>query len=157
MVMEESINAWEGEGGALQLVKRPLIGTANQVEWAMQIRVRVNTEFDRVAKVLESVASKQSEPDRRNTQAIIGILERKRADVMAEDQAGYFIRDWQEISDQVRRMIVQDSRFQALQARRSGNSLEMKIVDAFASRTSLQTMGRNQMKFMQDQILENLF
>ena len=117
-LMEEAIQAWEGEGGAFQLAERPLIGTANQVEWAMQIKTRVNAEFDRVAKAIESVASKQAEPDRINTRAIIAILEEKRAGVMAEDRAGYFIHDWQELRDQVRQMLVQDSRYQAFKAKR---------------------------------------
>jgi hypothetical protein len=48
----------------------------------------------------------------------IAILEEKRAEVMANDRAGYFIRDWQELGDQVRRMIGQDARYQAIKAAR---------------------------------------
>lgn len=101
------------------MAERPLIGTVNQVEWAMQIKARVNAEFDRVAKALELAANKQSEPDQRNTRAIIAIVEEKRAEVMAEDQAGYFIHDWQELSDQVRQMILRDVRYQAIKAKKA--------------------------------------
>jgi hypothetical protein len=90
----------------------------NQVEWAEQIKVRVSAEFDRVARVLASVATKQTENDRTDTLAVIAILEDKRAEVMANDRAGYFIHDWQESSDRVRRMIARDSRYQTIQAER---------------------------------------
>ena len=36
---------------------------------------------------------------------------------MAQDQAGYFIREWQELRDQVRQLIMQDSRYQAMRAK----------------------------------------
>ena len=36
--------------------------------------------------------------------------------MMAKDQAGYFIHDWQELRDQVRRMIIQDPRYLAIKA-----------------------------------------
>lgn len=91
-----------------------MTGTVNQIEWAVQIKERVRTEFDRVAKALQSVAGQQAEQDRMDTQAIIAILEEKRAEVMARTQAGYFIHDWQELSDQVRRMIVGDPRYLAI-------------------------------------------
>jgi hypothetical protein len=41
-------------------------------------------------------------------------LEKKRAEVMAKDQACYFIHDWQEPGDQVRQMIVKDARYGAI-------------------------------------------
>jgi hypothetical protein len=91
-------------------------GTVNQIEWAVQIKERVRAEFDRVAKALQSVAGEQAEQDRVDTQAIIAILEEKRAEVMARTQAGYFIHDWQELSDQVRRMIVRDPRYLAIKS-----------------------------------------
>jgi hypothetical protein len=43
---------------------------------------------------LEAVARRQSEPDRSDTRAMIAILEDKRAEVMANQKAGYFIHDW---------------------------------------------------------------
>jgi hypothetical protein len=48
---------------------------------------------------------------------VIAILEDNRADVMAKDQAGYFIHNWQELRDQVRQLIVQDPCYRAMRAR----------------------------------------
>ena len=90
-----------------------MTGTANQLEWAEQIKVDVNADFDRVSKALASAAGKQSEPDRTDTLAVIAILEEKRAEVMRNDQASYFIRDWQELRDQVRRLITEDAHYKA--------------------------------------------
>jgi hypothetical protein len=38
---------------------------------------------------------------------------------MAKEDAGYFIREWQELRDQVRLMVIQDPRFKALAANRT--------------------------------------
>jgi len=91
-----------------------MTGTANQVDWAEQIKVRVSAEFDRVARALASAANRQTKQDRMDTLAVIAILEDKRAEVMRNAQAGYFIHDWQELRDQVRQMIVQDSRYKTI-------------------------------------------
>jgi predicted ABC-class ATPase len=96
-----------------------MTGTPSQIEWAEQIKPRVNAEFDRVAKAFAAVAGNQGEQARADTEAVIAILEEKRAEVMARNHAGYFIRDWQELNDQVRRLIGQDSRYQAIKARRA--------------------------------------
>ena len=88
-----------------------LSGTASQVEWAERIRRQVGREFDRVAASFRAVAEKQPAGKRAQTEAILAILEDKRAEVMSREQAGYFIRDWQEIDDQVRRLIAQDPRY----------------------------------------------
>jgi hypothetical protein len=93
-----------------------LIGTVNQVAWAEQIRARVDAEFDRVANAIKTTATGQTEPRRLDTAAIIAVLEEKRAEVMAKDQAGYFIQAWQELRDQVRSLITQDSRYKAIRA-----------------------------------------
>ena len=100
-----------------------MTGTANQIEWAEQIKARVSAEFDRVSKTLQAAASNEVERDRMRTRALIEILEDKRAEVMAKDQAGYFIVEWQELRDQVRRLIAQDSRYQAIQARKNASSI----------------------------------
>jgi hypothetical protein len=76
----------------------------------------VSDEFDRVATALQSVAHRQDARKRIDTEAVIAILEEKRVEVLSRDQAGYFIRDWQEISGQVRQLIAQDSRYQAIKA-----------------------------------------
>ena len=117
--MELSIDAWEGEGGAgySTLAARPrLIGTQSQVDWAEQIKTRADAEFNRVAEAFASVASKQTKQDRADTAAVISILADIRAEVMAKDQAGYFIHDWQNLNDQVRQMIARDPRYKAIQA-----------------------------------------
>ena len=113
---EEALEAWEGEGGAVLPAEKPLVGTVNQIAWGKQIRANVSAEFDRVVKALESRKPKQTEQHQSETRALIAILEEKRAEVMAKDQAGYFIHDWQELRDQVRRMITQDPRYLAIKA-----------------------------------------
>jgi hypothetical protein len=119
---EHEIEAWEGEGGAAPapfgVRTISMSGTANQVEWAERIKRLVNEEFDRVARSFRSVASKQSDAARAGTEAIIAILEEKRAEVMRREEAGYFIYDWQEISDHVRQMIFHDVRYQAIKSNR---------------------------------------
>jgi hypothetical protein len=136
--MQEAIDAWEGEGGGLRqsaeervaprfvfarggpvAAEKKMIGTANQVDWAERIKRQVSAEFDRVAKALESAMNRQAEPKRGETLTAIAILEDKRAEVMAQDEAGYFIHEWQELRDQVRQMITQDSRYQAIRANRA--------------------------------------
>ena len=113
--MQERISVWEDEGGSLNNTsEKALTGTVNQIEWAKQIRTQVNAEFDRVITALEAAAAKQSGQDRTDTQAMIAILQEKRAEVMVHQEAGYFIHDWQEIRDQVRQMIMNDDRYKAI-------------------------------------------
>lgn len=117
--MEEPIAAWEDEGGSPVLSEESgMTGTLNQIAWAAQIKTQVNAEFDRVRAALELAAGKQSGQRRTDTQAMIQILEEKRAEVMAEEQAGYFVHDWQELRGQVRDLIVGDSRYKAIKSRR---------------------------------------
>ena len=136
-MMREAIEAWEAEGGGLREItegtaepsvvvyrRRPvssekrMIGTANQVDWAEQIRSQANAEFDRVAKALKSAASNRSAKNRSDIAAMIAILEDKRVEVMSNDSAGYFIHDWQELRGQVRDLITKDARYLAIKARR---------------------------------------
>jgi hypothetical protein len=105
-----------------RIFSEELKGTASQTEWAERIRRQVDAEFDRVAAAFEQAAAKQSKPDRMDTEAIIAILEKKRVEVLAKDQAGYFIHDWQELGDQVRQMIHQDPAYQAIKAARESRS-----------------------------------
>lgn len=117
------IGAWEDEGGSAPARSdasgAEMSGTGSQVEWAERIKCRVSAEFDRVAASFQSVADKQNDVKRADTEGIIAILEDKRAEVMSRNQAGYFIHDWQEISDQVRQMIFQDARYQAIKSNRA--------------------------------------
>jgi hypothetical protein len=101
-----------------------MTGTASQIEWADQIRPRVNAEFDRVTKAFLTVAHRQGDQDREDTLAIVAIVEEWRAEVMARTEAGYFIRDWQELNDQIRRTIVKDSRYMAIQAARKVRAID---------------------------------
>jgi len=96
-----------------------MTGTVNQIEWAEQIKARVGAEFDRVANALDSAAAKQTGQKRTDTQAVIAILKDQRAGVMARDEAGYFIQEWQELRDQVRQMIAKDYRYQAIKAQKN--------------------------------------
>jgi hypothetical protein len=98
-----------------------MTGTPNQVELAEQIKCSVNAEFERVANAFHGVSQIQAGQDRIDTWAIIEILEEKRKEVMAVDQAGYFIRTWRELKDQVRQMIRQDVRYGAIQAERDAS------------------------------------
>lgn len=98
---------------------KTLTGTSSQIEWAEQIRLNVAQEFDRVANAFRAVAGKQTERDQSETRTVLAILEEKRAETMGNDRAGYFIRDWQELSDQVRQLIAKDSRYQAIKADRA--------------------------------------
>jgi hypothetical protein len=132
----EVLGEWESEGGATIrldvfahlatpgfgpsiVAKTILVGTPNQIEWAEQIKDRVHKEFDRVGMILKSVAAKQVGSDQTDTLKLITILEEKRHDVMANDRAGYFLHDWQELSDQVREMIVKDTGYGKIMASRA--------------------------------------
>ncbi len=97
---------------------QPLTGTPSQIEWAELIRPRVNAEFARVAKAFGAVAAHQTDANRLETLTILAILEEKRSEVMANAEAGYFIRYWQELSDQVRQIIARDPRYKAIKANR---------------------------------------
>ena len=96
-----------------------MTGMPGQLEWAAQIKPRVGAEFDRVAAAFEATAVRQAGPDRADTLAVIAILAEKRDEVMAIQEAGYFIRDWRELTDQVRQMIGQDPRFKTIQTSRA--------------------------------------
>jgi hypothetical protein len=95
-----------------------LTGTPGQIDWALQIRPQVDAEFDRVAHAFRTVAGQQPAAERQVTLAIIAILEEKRSAVLARTDAGYFLREWRELGDQVRQLIFADPRFLALQSTR---------------------------------------
>lgn len=96
-----------------------LTGTPNQIELAGQIRLTVAQEFDRVAKVFQAQASIQTGQKQAETRSIITILEQKRAETMSIPSAGYFIREWRELNDQVRQMIAGDPRYQQVKEQRA--------------------------------------
>ena len=117
--MVTEVGAWEDDGGA-HAPSRKLDGSTAQVEWAERIRARVGAEFDRVAAAFHAVAKKQDPAMRASTNAVIAILEETRGVVMRNESAGYFIHDWQDIHDQVRKMIFSDPRYQAIRNGRGG-------------------------------------
>jgi cytochrome c biogenesis factor len=133
--LSHDVEAWESEGGAAPPAIGSSVvlvnGTPNQVEWAERIRDQVVADFDRVAISFRTVAGKQAPDKRAGTEAIIAILEDKRAAVMREEHAGYFIREWQEIGDQVRQLILRDPRYQALKSSLPANdfAIQKKIGD----------------------------
>lgn len=97
---------------------KELTGSEAQVEWAERIRLKVNDEFDRVARAFQTVAAGQSAEERADTELVIGILEEKRREVLDREQAGYFIKQWQEMGDQVRLLIFRDPRYEEIKRRR---------------------------------------
>jgi hypothetical protein len=115
--MDDPIAAWESEGGsAVRMAAGHMIGTPNQIAWAVQIKSQVDAEFDRVRQVLEHAATKQSPENVTDISAIVRILEDKRAEVMENELAGYFIHDWQDLRDQVSQMVIRDPRYEAIKA-----------------------------------------
>lgn len=128
MMTQVALGEWESEGGAQAQSEAggcqaapiggtpTLTGTANQIDWAERIREEVGQDFDRVANAMKSVASRQVERDRTDTQALIAILQEKRSEVISRKDAGYFIHDWQESGSQVRQMLIKDPRYDAIKA-----------------------------------------
>lgn len=99
--------------------KTMLTGTPSQVEWAERIIPTVVQEFDRVATAFREMAARQTGQDQAETWRVIAILEQKRAATLANDRAGYFIRDWQELNDQVRQMIGKDAGYREIKEARA--------------------------------------
>ncbi len=118
------LESWEDEGGA---PAPAMTGTPSQVEWALRIKALVGEEFERVAQCFRSVALKQTGLKRIQTEEILNILDEKRAEVMSRTQAGYFIHDWNEVSDQVRNMIGKDSRFISIKTSRLERSNRKQV------------------------------
>jgi hypothetical protein len=116
--MEDPISAWEGEGGSSSRAPAGhMIGTLGQIAWAIQIKSQVEAEFNRVREVLEHAAARGATENVADIQAIIRILEDKRAEVMENEQAGYFIHDWQDPRDLVSRLVIGDPRYEEIKAR----------------------------------------
>jgi hypothetical protein len=129
--LKRDVAVWEGEGGAApgrSGIAVRLTGTTAQVEWAEGIQRRVNDQFDRLAASLRLVADKEVQGKRDETEAMIAILEDKRADVMSRQEAGYFIRVWQEIGGRIAKMISRDPRYQAI--RRNRDARRREAIDA---------------------------
>jgi hypothetical protein len=95
-----------------------LTGTANQIELAEQIRARAGEEFDRVVQALGVASSRQSDSERAATHAVIAIIRKKRAAITAQDRAGYFIQEWQNLDGRVRQLLSMDAEYLKIQATR---------------------------------------
>jgi hypothetical protein len=95
-----------------------MTGTNSQIEWAERIKALVQAEFDRVTNAFQQVAKGQGGEDRNDTLAILEIIEEKRAEILANESAGYYIKNWQELSDQVRQLVASDPRCHTIQAER---------------------------------------
>ncbi len=126
--MNRNIEAWDGEGGAAAGSPQRssavwMSGTTAQVEWAERIKRQVDAEFDRVAASFRSIAARQHGERRAETEAVLAILEDKRAKTMRREQAGYFIHDWQEIGNQVQKMILNDPRYDVIRSSRAARKL----------------------------------
>jgi hypothetical protein len=107
-----------------------LTGTQSQIEWAEKIRPTVVRAFDRVTAEFEVRAGKQSGEVEAETRLILAILAQKRAETMANARAGYFIKNWQSLSDQVRQMIAADPRYQAIKNARAARRATSVPADA---------------------------
>jgi hypothetical protein len=105
-----------------------MTGTESQIEWAERIKTSVHAEFDRVARAFRVAAERQQGQDQLDTLAIIAILEDKRVEAVSNEQAGYFVRVWQELSDQVRQLLARDSRIQAIQSERRARKASTHVV-----------------------------
>ena len=70
--MARDIDTWEDEGGATCKTLLPsaasLLGSVSQIEWAERIKRYVNAEFDRVAASFRSIAGKQANGKRAETE-----------------------------------------------------------------------------------------
>ncbi len=130
IVMFVEIEAWENEGGA-GLPLDAMKGTAAQVEWAARIVRTVGVEFDRIAKALRSIALEQDAEKRADTEAIIAVLAEKRAEVMSIDSAGFLIRNWQDIGDRVRNLLLKDPRYGAIACERAARRRRRAVPELF--------------------------
>jgi hypothetical protein len=88
--MDDPIATWEGGGGSAgRMAERGMIGTLNQIAWAVQIKSQVDAAFERVRKMLEYARRKQSPEDVTDIESINRILEDKRAEVKENEQAEF--------------------------------------------------------------------
>ena len=98
--MEEASVAEECEGGVL-----------SSWDW--------RSPCDPVAKAFATPSGMSAAQDGIDTQAVIVVPKEKRTEVRTKHQAGYFIRVWRELRDQVRKIIGKDSRYKAIKAKRA--------------------------------------
>ena len=102
-----------------------MTGTPNQIQLATLIKIKIAADFDRVEKALRETANGQPENFQSETKALIAILNEKRTQVLQNDRAGEFIRDWQELSGKVAQLVTKDPRYQAIRTQRDNRRLEL--------------------------------
>jgi hypothetical protein len=78
-----------------------------------EIDKMVGKAGQQIEKAGEKIEDEQMQME---TLSVIAIPGKKWAEVMAKDLAGYSVHEWQELRNQVRRMIVHDFRYQAIKA-----------------------------------------
>jgi hypothetical protein len=69
--------------------------------------------------VFQAQVSIQTGQKEAETRTIMAILEQKRTETMSIPVAGYFIREWRELHDQVRQLIAKDPRYLAIRDQRA--------------------------------------
>lgn len=109
--MEDDVQAWEAEGGAVVQLGADIaewLVTDRNAAAALQIKARVRAEFDRVVNALKSAADAQNGDKQIDARMVIFMLEQICAEVLSKDEAGYFIVEWQDASDHVRRIVTKD-------------------------------------------------
>jgi hypothetical protein len=90
----------------------------NHPERTADLKARINAEFDRVARSFHAAAQQQSGRERQDTVALLEILEEHRAAVLANTDLDYFLDNWSNPQDQVRRLLAADPRAAAIRAAR---------------------------------------
>lgn len=132
----EELESWEGDSELATIpgeATPELSGVQNNLEWAEQIKLRVNAEFDRVAVAIHASAERRNEERRMETLVLMSILESKRTEVMSRQDAGYFIHDWQQIVHQVSTMIRSDARYLAMRKKRRAQGGRLRHLDELES------------------------
>lgn len=132
----EELESWEDDDGQAAIpgeTTPELLGMQNNLEWAEQIKLRVNAEFDRVAAAIHAKAERRNEERRMETLVLMSILESKRSEVMSRQDAGYFIHEWQQIVGQVSTMIRSDSRYLAIHEKRKAQGGKLRRLDELES------------------------
>ena len=72
-----------------------------------------------MASAFRAEAAIQAGQTQTETRTIITILDEKRAETLSIPSAGYFIREWRELNDQVRQLIAKDLRYQFIRDQRT--------------------------------------
>lgn len=105
-----------------------LRGATDQVAWANQIRSQVAIEFDQLRVAIEAGSNKYRALDRSETSTLLAILEEHRANVLAADQAEFFITRWQSAHDGVQHLVLGDERSKTVLDARTARKVRTEAV-----------------------------